>query len=260
MGRQWKEYRERVERGLRAADLVTAPSAAMLCALEKHYGAFNAAAPVYNGRCAAEFPPGLKEPIVLAAGRLWDDAKNLRILESVAPALSWPIYVAGEERAPGSDQAAQFTALIRLGALDRAALSRWLSCAAIFAHPAIYEPFGLAVLEAALAGCALVLGDIPSLREIWGDAALFVPPNDSGAALAALENLIASPERRKSFARAARRRALQFSPARMANEYMQLYRKLTAKEVPAVQAVPSLRSVQPLPRSSAAARKDATRG
>ncbi len=31
--------------------------------------------------------------------------------------------------------------------------------------PARYEPFGLSVLEAALSGCALVLGDIPSLRE-----------------------------------------------------------------------------------------------
>ncbi len=39
--------------------------------------------------------------------------------------------------------------------------------AAIFAHPARYEPFGLSVLEAALSGCALVLGDISSLRELW---------------------------------------------------------------------------------------------
>ena len=33
--------------------------------------------------------------------------------------------------------------------------------------PARYEPFGLSILEAALSGCALVLGDLPSLRELW---------------------------------------------------------------------------------------------
>ena len=49
----------------------------------------------------------------------------------------------------------------------------------IYALPARYEPFGLSVLEAALSGCALVLGDIPSLREIWDGAALFVDPDDA---------------------------------------------------------------------------------
>ena len=37
-----------------------------------------------------------------------------------------------------------------------------MSRAAIFFSPALYEPFGLGVLEAAARGCALVLADIPS--------------------------------------------------------------------------------------------------
>ena len=56
--------------------------------------------------------------------------------------------------------------------------------AAIYALPARYEPFGLSILEAALSGCALVIGDIPSLREIWADAALFVPSDGHDAPLA----------------------------------------------------------------------------
>ena len=59
----------------------------------------------------------------------------------------------------------------------------WLRRATIFALPARYEPFGLSALEAGLAGCALVLGDIP-MREVWHDAAMFVPPEQP----AALEN------------------------------------------------------------------------
>ncbi|MEB3829625.1 glycosyltransferase [Phormidium sp. CCY1219] len=56
-------------------------------------------------------------------------------------------------------------------------LSHWYARAAIYAFPARYEPFGLSVLEAALSGCALVLGDIPRLREMWGDAAVFANPD-----------------------------------------------------------------------------------
>jgi hypothetical protein len=38
------------------------------------------------------------------------------------------------------------------------------------------EPFGLAVLEAAQAGCPLVLSDLPGFRELWDGAALFRRP------------------------------------------------------------------------------------
>jgi hypothetical protein len=45
--------------------------------------------------------------------------------------------------------------------------------------PARYEPFGLSVLEAALSGCALVPGDIASLRGNWDGVAEFVCPDDA---------------------------------------------------------------------------------
>ena len=61
---------------------------------------------------------------------------------------------------------------------------------AIYASPARYEPFGLGVLEAALSSCALVLGDSPTLREPWSDAALFVPPDDHDALLTALADVV----------------------------------------------------------------------
>jgi glycosyltransferase involved in cell wall biosynthesis len=70
--------------------------------------------------------------------------------------------------------------------------------AAIYVLPARYEPFGLSALEAALSGCALVLGDLPSLREIWGETAVFIPPDDSEALHSAVSALIGSPERRSN--------------------------------------------------------------
>jgi glycosyltransferase involved in cell wall biosynthesis len=95
--------------------------------------------------------------------------------------------------------------------------------AAVYALPARYEPFGQSVLEAALAGCALVLGDIPSLRELWDGVALFVSPDDPAALRAALESLIRDPSLRDTLAMDARRRALACSPERMARGYLRVY-------------------------------------
>ena len=228
---EWERYRCGVARGLRGVDLVTAPTEAMLAALKSHYGPFAAAPAIYNGRRAADFPPGVKEPFVFTAGRLWDAAKNVAALEQVAPHLCWPVYVAGEDHHPDGGEV-RFAAMQRLGWLDPAALAQWLARAAIFVLPARYEPFGLSPLEAGLAGCALVLGDIPSLREVWGDAALFVPPDQPTALEAALQILIRNAPVRDRLAKRARERALQYSSERMARAYMALYAQLMRTRIP----------------------------
>jgi glycosyltransferase involved in cell wall biosynthesis len=97
------------------------------------------------------------------------------------------------------------------------------SRAGIYALPARYEPFGLSVLEAAMAGCALVLGDIPSLRENWSGAAVFVPPNDVVGLATALQRLTADAELRTRLSTAARDRASRFSIDEMTRAYLECY-------------------------------------
>jgi glycosyltransferase involved in cell wall biosynthesis len=221
----WSRYREAMTDGFDAADAVAAPSHAMLRALERHYGVRHGTV-VANGRDPARYRPGPKVERVLTAGRLWDPAKNVALLAAVAAALPWPVEAAGETRSPDGISAPDPGALRLLGPLDETAMARRLSRASIYALPARYEPFGLSVLEAALAGCALVLGDIPSLRELWEGAAVFVPPEDPEALRAGLEKLMFDPGSRQALALRARRRALQFSPAQMALGYLDLYRQL----------------------------------
>ena len=108
-------------------------------------------------------------------------------------------------------------------------MARWLGAASIYCLPARYEPFGLSVLEAALARCALVLGDIPSLREVWGDAALYVPPDDAAALKSVLTRLIRHPGEREMLARRAHRRAARYQPMRMALAYQSVYRHLASR-------------------------------
>jgi glycosyltransferase involved in cell wall biosynthesis len=98
--------------------------------------------------------------------------------------------------------------------------------APIYALPARYEPFGLSVLEAALSGCALVLGDIASLREIWGPSALYVPPDDHPCLRATLRRLIEDPAAQIRLGAAARTRGLQFTTPRMTKAYLAAYATL----------------------------------
>jgi glycogen(starch) synthase len=216
----WDRYRAIVTESLSAADLVTAPSRTMADAVAEHYG-IDGCRVIGNGRCASRFRRGVKEPFVFTAGRLWDDAKNVAAVVKAAPRLAWPVYCAGE-----AGQRPYTTGATMLGYLAPDALADWYSRAAIYALPARYEPFGLSVLEAAHSGCALVLGDIPSLREVWGDAATFVPPGDAEALADAINQLIADPERRESMASAAWQHAMQYTPGRMASAYLEAYESI----------------------------------
>jgi glycogen(starch) synthase len=224
---KYQPYREVVRNGLRAADIVVAPTQAMLDCLTEHYAPFARTRVVPNGIELAGYAPRVKEPFVLAAGRLWDPAKNIGALESIAPALAWPVCVAGEAAAPQLP-ANTFKACQPLGELSRAALSDWMARAAIYALPARYEPFGLSVLEAAASGCALVLGSLPSLLENWHDTALFVDPGDLDALQRALTGLIADRAHRNMLGARARQRAQAFSVARMADAYLRIYQELGA--------------------------------
>jgi glycosyltransferase involved in cell wall biosynthesis len=228
-----ESYREAVRAGLAAADLLVTPTAAMRDALERHYGPLPPARVVPNGRGASVFPSAAKEPVVFSAGALWDEAANLAILEEVAGRLSWPVYVAGETRPPESlddtlTPRLQSRRTHPLGPLSQRAVAAWLARSSVYALPARYEPFGLTAVEAALAGCALVLGDVPGLREVWGDGALYVAPDDAGALAAAIEELVADPEARRERARAARARARILTPDAMVEGYLAAYAELPA--------------------------------
>jgi glycosyltransferase involved in cell wall biosynthesis len=223
---EWARYRREVAAGLAAADCVVAPTTWMLRQIERHYGFHGAAQIIPNGRSPHLFKPGQKERLVFAAGRVWDEAKNLAALDRAAQKVPWPIVVAGETTRPeGGAVALPHVKL--LGALSARHVAGWMAAAAVYALPARYEPFGLSALEAALSGCALVLGDIPSLREVWGDDALFVAPDDPAALGDALFRLATDAPLRRLMAARAGRRAGAYSTRRMGAAYYALYRRLS---------------------------------
>jgi glycosyltransferase involved in cell wall biosynthesis len=191
----------------------------MLAALDENYRLDVPRRLIYNGR---RFWPSTghgHRASVFAAGRLWDEAKNLRVVVDAAPLIDWPVRIAGDG---GSD----FPNVTHLGRLEDEGMARAYGESAIYLFPALYEPFGLSVLEAALSGCALVLGDIPSLREIWRDAAVFINPRDPESIARTVNEVIVNPALRHELSHRAQQRALDFTVERMAQSYRLAYDEL----------------------------------
>jgi glycosyltransferase involved in cell wall biosynthesis len=219
---RWQRYTELVAAGVDQADAWVAPTQAFRDVMRELYRPRSQGAVIANGAILTSMPPAPKKPLILAAGRMWDRAKNLSALAQVAIDLDWPVFVAGTTSADRETT----SGLVFLGELTHSQLHEQMQRAAIFASPAYYEPFGLAVLEAAAKGCALVLSDIPAFRELWNGAAVFVAPDDIGGLRTALADLCNDPDQLAALQGAAFARAQSYSIDQTADRYARLYRSL----------------------------------
>jgi len=217
-------HRRAMEQGLAACDRVVVPSAAFGQRLAAVYGLTARPQVVHNGRSWRDFSqPSPPAPFVLTAGRLWDEVKQTPLLDAVASRLSARFEAAGPLTGPHGE-ATRVRSLVALGNLAPDALARRMAERPIFVSAARFEPFGLAVLEAAACGCALVLSDIPTFRELWDGAALFVDAADPAEFARQIDHLMTHPRERLALGERGRRRAARYSVARMASAMAHEYR------------------------------------
>ncbi|MEA3054549.1 MAG: hypothetical protein QOG72_3452 [Sphingomonadales bacterium] len=214
-----------VRAGFDAADAVVTPSSAFAEAVERCYGLAEAPRTVHYGRAPLAAADGAPHDFVFTAGRLWDEGKNLGLLDAAAGRIGVPIRAAGPLAAPNGAQVV-FDNLHCLGPLGDAELGRWLAARPVFVSAALYEPFGLAVLDAAAAGCPLILSDIPAFRELWDEIAIFVDPRDEDGFTRAIGGLVGDDFERAVLGRAAKERAARYTPDAMAAQMASLYRSL----------------------------------
>lgn len=208
--------------GLVAAKAVIAPTAAHAQATEAAYGPMPIRV-VHNGARARPVPPRPRRPGVLTAGRLWDAGKAADWLDRVAPGLGVPVLAAGPTCSPDGSEI-RFDHLRLLGTLAPDALAAEYAGATVFASMARYEPFGLAVLEAAQSGMALVLSDTPGFRELWDGAAVFVA--EEAGLLPALRQALAAPE---PWAERAQERARRYTIEKMAAGTLAVHRGVAVR-------------------------------
>ncbi|KAB1072853.1 glycosyltransferase family 4 protein [Methylobacterium planeticum] len=221
--------RDLAAEGLRAADLLIAPTHAFAELTAAAYGLEAPPLVVRPGRRApGPVSPCQGLPLVLTSGRLWDRGRNLTALDRVAEGLPVPVQAAGSIESPEGERVA-LQSVQALGPIPAADLAARLAARPIFASLSRYEPFGLGVLEAAQAGCALVLSDIPTFRELWEEAAILVPPDDAAAAERAITGLLADRDRRRRFGEAARARSEQYGREAALDAIAAVYATLSAR-------------------------------
>ncbi len=239
LGRDYRWHRALTADGLRAVDRVVAPSAAYAAIVERHYRLETPVLAIHNGRTltGAYDPAAPMADVALTVGRLWDGVKNAALLDKAAARLPIPFLAAGASKGPHGETI-RLDHLRELGHLSGEQIAAHLAKRPIFVSAASFEPFGLAVLEAAQAGCALVLADIPTFRELWDGAASFVPLDGAldGRWCEAIEALVLDTPRRAALGEAARLRAARYTPDATADRMLTLYRDVIASHPPARKA------------------------
>ncbi len=215
-------YKQLVQDGLGQADAVVAPTAAVLQDLSLNFSLPQPGTVICNGRKIAVPATPRRKLQAISAGRLWDEAKGLDLLASCD--LPLPVLVAGETQFGEDPERPQPANVTLLGPLSAHELHRRFRESALYLCTSRYEPFGLAALEAALCGCAIVARDLPSLREVWGDDALYF--RDAAGLIAQVRRLTENEVARTALQERAQRRAATFTTERMTDAYLALFEKL----------------------------------
>jgi phosphatidylinositol alpha-mannosyltransferase len=210
-------------RGLLEADAVVTPTYAFALSTTRAYALPFLPHVIHNASTSVDEPIGYRpEAEVLTAGRLWDESKNVAALDRAAASIHAPVLAAGAMVGPhGARCHLQFVR--PLGQLTDAGVRARYERRPVYVSTAIYEPFGLAILEAARFGCALVLADIPSLRELWQDAAIFVNPHDTTILAETINRLLDAPAQRHQLGQRAAVRSQYYNVPAMVTKVQSLH-------------------------------------
>jgi len=172
-------------------------------------------------------------PLLGTAARLVPEKALERLIQAVnlaGPALrDWHVLIAGD-----GPERARLVQLIRaLDLSDRVHLLGWrrdaldiVAALDVFVLCSRTESFPLSLLEAMWLGKPAVVTDLPGIREVAGEAALYAPPDDPAALAHALASLAANPLQRRTLAEAACARARNFDALSMARKTVEFYRQV----------------------------------
>ena len=180
------------------------------------------------------------------AGRLWDEGKGVALLDTAAAAIRIPVRAAGPTAGPNGARI-ELATIEMLGRLNETELAAAFAERPIFVSPALYEPFGLAVLEAAASRCALVLSDIPTFRELWEDAAVFVPPRSATALASAVNALADDSGRRAEWGHAAAERSRRYRLGPFVDGMAAVYRDVLGAPATAARNRPAAAALEAVP-------------
>ena len=225
----YDQYTQVVHQSLNESDVVVGPTKSILKRAQEVHQIETELQVIHNAR-SQDYETGRKENIILCIGRIWDEGKNLKLLAAVAEQLPWPVYIAGSNINPDTGKPVKFNNIHFLGSLRPQEVKDWMEKAKIFVSPTKYEPFGLAILEAARAGCALVLSELDTLRELWGGDAAFFDPCKAQEGKQQILRVIEDQNLLEELSDRAKKRAQQYTTDKMGHAYYELYQTSIKKK------------------------------
>lgn len=229
--RRYERYFKTVQSAFQKSDVVIFPSRGLLESCKELYGPISNPRVIYNGLAIPLADPlyeiSSKRPVLFSMGRLWDEAKNIVTLLKAAPFIAGEIFIAGSK----VDNTPSPANVRFLGELSRQQILNWLKLSAVYVLPVKYEPFGLSFLEAASCRCALVGGDIPTLREIWGYSMSYAPTDDHVELARICNHLLDHPLESRKKGEEAYQIAKKYTLSRKADHYMIVYGSLTQEQL-----------------------------
>jgi glycosyltransferase involved in cell wall biosynthesis len=176
--------------------------------------------------------PRPREALILFAGRVVREKGPDMFAAACTIALpqlpGWRAEIIGADRAGETSPDTAFVRAVRAAAhgagiemagyRDHPRVLEAMAAAAIVVVPSRWpEPFGLTALEALASGAALIVSPRGGLREVAGDAALYIDPDEPGSIADAILSLARDPARRSALGEAGRQRARQFDVPAMAS-------------------------------------------
>lgn len=174
---------------------------------------------------------GLPERFLLYCGQIYPPKNFGRLLRAyarVGPALGIPLVVAGEHRWLSGDELALVEELdigewiVRPGWIDHEELSAFYRLATGLLLPSLYEACPSPPLEAMAAECPVLTANRHGTKEIAGDAALLVDPEDQEEMTAGIRRLVTDEALRRRLVEAGRRRVRHFSWEKCARETLRV--------------------------------------
>ncbi len=177
----------------------------------------------------ARAPQGPRAPYLLAVGTL-EPRKNLPALLDAFRLLrrqgrDLQLLLVGRQGWTQSLPLGDLAPHVRLvGALPDEDLPNLYAGAACLVLPSFYEGFGLPLVEAMAAGTPAVASDIPALREVGGEAALYADPRDPASFAHAIARVLDEREATRARVAIGRERARRFTWAACAEKTLEVYR------------------------------------
>jgi glycogen synthase len=207
---------------LHSANALVFPSVALLSYFTAIYGEMSNVFIIPPGLKQNFIPSDQKFPMVFSEGNLEDPYHQLDLLMDAASSINGEIFIAGEK-----EQIQRLPKNVRfLGKLTRQQKMNWLKMAAIYAWPSKNDPFGLGFLDAASQRCALVGGENPYLKEIWGEALEEVKDENPIDLADACNELLHFPHKAYARGENAFSKAQEFNQQSIARQYVELYEDL----------------------------------